>query len=147
MKKYYLLDTNIVSELSKKNPDENVLRRMKQKRDYCAVSAVSWYENLYGVEILAEGKRKRDLDNFAHNFIQANYDIIPYDEHAASIHSRISAELRKSGLSKPYADLQIAATAIANNMILVTHNTEDFEGIPLLMVEDWFEDGGYELCN
>lgn len=45
-------------------------------------------------------------------------------------------ELRSKGNPRPFADTQIAATAIANGMILITHNVKDYEEIPNLRVED-----------
>ena len=48
-----------------------------------------------------------------------------------------------AGTPVPYSDTQIAATAIANNMILVTHNTDDFASLcanSMLRVEDWWQE-------
>lgn len=135
----YLLDTNIVSEVSKLHANKVAVHKLAAMKDSCAISSISWFESLYGIEIMPNGKRKNDLEKFTYEVIQNRYPIIPYDEHAASVHSKIAAELRKTGKSRPYADTQIAAIAIANNMILVTHNTADFEGIPLLATEDWIE--------
>ena len=74
------------------------------------------------------------------NDINALYDKVPFDEHAAFIYSKLYSDYKKNGLQPPIHDLQIAATAIANNMILVTRNTQDFENIPGIMLENWFSE-------
>ena len=51
MNKVYLLDTNIVSEFSKECPDQNVISLYEQRKDLCAISAVTWQELQYGNRI------------------------------------------------------------------------------------------------
>ena len=68
--------------------------------------------------------------------------MIPYDSFASQICGEIRAKCQKNGNPVPRFDSQIAATAIANNMILVTHNTRDFEVIAqnsMLQIEDWWK--------
>ena len=50
----------------------------------------------------------------------------------------LKASLQKSGKNVDDMDLLIAATAISNEMVLVTHNTKHFINIPELQLEDWF---------
>jgi tRNA(fMet)-specific endonuclease VapC len=45
--------------------------------------------------------------------------------------------MKAMGIVVPQVDLLLAATAIAHNLTLVTHNTRDFEKIPGLRLEDW----------
>ena len=71
------------------------------------------------------------------------YEIIPFDASCASIYSDLAQKLKQNGTPTPQFDLLIAATAIANNLILVTRNTQDFEVIAKvsnLMMENWFEE-------
>lgn len=86
---------------------------------------------------MPEGKRKKELYNFLYDLILKRFPILDYDQSAASLHAKIRAELKMAGTPKPYANTQIASIALANGLILVTHNVKDFEGIPLLAVEDW----------
>lgn len=65
--------------------------------------------------------------------------IIPYDDHAAWVHGHFRSKLESSGITLAFADSQIAATAIAHNMILVTRNVEDFTSITELKIENWFD--------
>lgn len=91
---------------------------------------------------MPSSKKRDDLLSFYADFIQSNYEILPFDVHASWINSDIRERLEAIGKKAPLADSMIAATAIANNLILVTRNTKDFESIQKvssLMVENWFE--------
>ena len=74
--------------------------------------------------------------------IKESFEIIPYNDFSAKICGEIRARCKKAGTPAPFYDSQIAATAIANNMILITHNTEDFAALAensMLQMEDWWE--------
>ena len=80
--------------------------------------------------------------DFYMNTVLGSYKIIPFDDHAASIYSDIKSRLDEIGKPAPELDMQIASVAIANNSILVTRNTKDFEfigQISSLMLENWFK--------
>ena len=141
MKKTYLLDTNIVSEFSKANPNPQVLEFYQARKNLCAISAITWQELTRGVSRLPEGKRKATLQSFIENF-EANTEVISYDKFASQICGEMQANAEKEGHTLPFYDSQIAATAISNGMVLVTHNIADFEPMrekSYLRVEDWFK--------
>lgn len=135
----YLLDTNVISELRKKSPMLMVKNKLALLENSCAISSVTLHELYYGYNAMPEGKKKKEVGDFLTNVIRPNFPVIDYDEHAAIIHANIRAQMKKNGTPHPYDDSQIASIAISNNMVLVTRNTKHYEGIPLLMTEDWFE--------
>lgn len=140
MNKVYLLDTNIVSEFSKECPDQNVISLYEQRKDLCAISAVTWQELQYGLSKMPDGKRKNSIENFI-SHLKENTKIIAYDDFAADICGKLLGEGSAQGKPLPYCDTQIAATAIANGMVLVTRNVSDFTVVKersFLKVEDWF---------
>ena len=140
MQPIYLLDTNILSEITKPNPNKNVVKKVIENKHISTIASVTFEEMLYGAKRLPAGKKQSDLLSFNINFIQANYDIIPFDVHASWVLSDIRQRLESKGKRAPLADSMIAATAIANNLILVTRNVKDFESIrevSSLMIEDW----------
>ena len=140
MNKMYLLDTNIVSEFSKERPNENVLALYEARKDLCAISAVTWQELVFGVSKMPEGKRKTYIEKCLVEY-KEDFEIIPYDEFSADICGQLSGTCAKSGKNLPCLATQIAATAIANGMILVTRNTADFEEAAersFLKLENWF---------
>ena len=140
MRKTYLLDTNIVSEFVKNQPNEQVLNFYMGRKSLCAISSVTWQEITRGVNRMPEGKRKDCIQNFIDNFGE-NVEVIPFDKFAAGICGEIQAAAEQGGKTLPNYDSQIAATAISNGMILVTHNTADFQMMKeknFLRLEDWF---------
>ena len=62
---------------------------------------------------------------------------LPFDDAAASVYASIRVHLEYAGTPIGPYDLQIAAIALANNLILVTHNTREFSRVPGLVLEDW----------
>lgn len=139
MKAIYLLDTNVISEFTKKIPNEHALERYYANETRCAIPAVVWQELIYGLEKMPEDKRRCIVADAIEN-LRSNMDIIPYDAFAAGICGELLARCDAAGTPSSYADTQIAATAVANNMILVTHNERDFAAlckISMLKIEDW----------
>ncbi len=142
MQKLYLLDTNIISELTKEVQNQNVVKKIFETQKISALSSVTWAEALYGIKRLDEGKRKENLSDFYVNTVQNMYEFFDFDIHAASIYSDIKSRLEEIGKIPAELDLQIASVAIANNLILVTRNVQDFVHIQecsALMLENWFE--------
>ena len=140
MKKIYLLDTNIISEFSKERPNQTVIALYEARKNFCAISAITWQELIYGLERMPDGKRKTYIEECLVEY-KEEFEIIPYDDFAAGICGQLSGKCSKEGRSLPYCDTQIAATAIANGMVLVTHNTTDFAEAAersFLRMEDWF---------
>ena len=62
---------------------------------------------------------------------------LPFDDAAAQEFGRIRATLEKLGKPIGAYDMQIAAIAVVHNLILVTHNTREFNRITWLQIEDW----------
>lgn len=142
MQPIYLLDTNIVSEMTKPKPNKKVVEKILETQKLSMVSSVGFQEMLFGVKRLPICKKQQDLFSFAIDYIQGNYEILPFDIHASWILSDIRKRLEEKGKRAPVYDAMIAATAIANNLVLVTRNVKDFEDIKevsALMVENWFE--------
>ena len=143
MQTLYLLDTNIISELTKEVQNQNVVKKIFETQKISALSSVTWAEALYGIKRLDEGKRKDNLSDFYINTVQSMYEFLDFDIHAASIYSDIKSRLEEVGKIPAELDLQIASVAIANNLILVTRNIQDFVYIKdcsALMLENWFEE-------
>ena len=142
MKSFYLFDTNIISEIRKPNPNPNVVKLFMEKKDFADISSITWAESLAGLKRIPEGKKKEALSAYYNEIIHEQFDIVPFDEHAATVYSDLYPRLEEIGKIPQDFDLQIASIAIANNMILVTRNTKDFEHIACvsnLMLENWFE--------
>lgn len=67
----------------------------------------------------------------------ADFETLYFDDKAAEAYAPIRASLKRTGRMIGTNDLLIAAIALANNLILVTHNTDEFQRVPGLIIEDW----------
>jgi tRNA(fMet)-specific endonuclease VapC len=129
----YLLDTNTCIQYLN-DRSENVKARLnsatKAEIFLCAVVKAELYfgaENSQSPEKTMKGQRE-----FAEQFVS-----LPFDDKAAEQHGRIRAYLKRIGKPIGHYDLLIAAIALANNLTLVTHNTDEFRRVPNLRIEDW----------
>ena len=83
-------------------------------------------------------KSKRQAENL--RLVDRFFSIFPsfgFDDRCADIYGNIRSELERGGTPIGPNDLLIAATAIANELVLVTHNTREFERVVGLHLEDW----------
>jgi tRNA(fMet)-specific endonuclease VapC len=96
--------------------------------DDVAIAAVTAAELLVGVE-LGEGERARNRHSFVEGVL-ASVPIEPYDLGVARAHASLIAHARRSGRSRGAHDLQIAATAVARNRIVVSADPAGFDDLP-----------------
>ncbi len=139
---HYLLDSNIVSEIIKPEPDFNVISKISEHNSDCAICAPVWQEILYGLYHMPDGINKKYLDKFINDDVHENFKIKNFTEKAALIQAELRAKLAKKGSPTQKEDSMIAAIALANHMVLVTRNTKHFaviKEVSELQIENWFE--------
>jgi tRNA(fMet)-specific endonuclease VapC len=132
----YLLDTNVISELTKAKPDERVQSRFDAHRGASVISALTWHELSYGVAKLAASRRKAMLQEFLDTVVGVRPPLA-YEVRAAQWHAHERARLESPGRLLPFVDGQIASIAAVNGLTLVTRNVADFKGLKGLKVERW----------
>ncbi len=126
----YLLDTCILSECARKRPDPKVtawLRKKSRGNDFY-VSVITIGEIAEGIWSLRDDDpRKEVLASWLENDILKPYgeNIVAFDREAALAWGHIKGETKRLGLTRPDLDAQIAATALAHGMTVVTRNVED----------------------
>jgi tRNA(fMet)-specific endonuclease VapC len=130
----YLADTNIIGYFSRQQHIglqqrvESTLRAQE-----LAISVVTRAEIRFGQALLnANDKRHVTIDLL----LEATPTLV-WTTQAADLYGTINAQLRKTGLPIGDLDVMIAAHALSENLILVTHNTKHFERIKGLKMEDW----------
>jgi tRNA(fMet)-specific endonuclease VapC len=129
----YLLDTNTcVRYLNGRAP--HILSKLPTvSRADIAVSAVTKAELFFGSAKSQTPERSRQKQD---EFL-ATVQSLPFDDSAAEAYGQLRAYLERQGRPIGGNDLLIAATALVHDLILVTHNTAEFERVPELMLEDW----------
>jgi tRNA(fMet)-specific endonuclease VapC len=99
-----------------------------------AISAITRAELRYGQRLLPPGANKKHalIDAFL-----AEIPVLAWDYRAADRYGLVAADLRRSGQPIGCMDTKIAAHALAEDLILITNNTSDFEKVAGLRVENW----------
>ena len=130
----YLLDTNIVIFVLKDPGKELALRLAGVPAEDVGLSSIVESELYHGAEKYASPERHREtLDGFLKPYVRVAYDSLCVPHYAGIRHC-----LERRGEMIGGNDLQIAATALAHNLTVVTHNSREFARVPNLKLEDWF---------
>jgi toxin FitB len=136
----YLLDTNVISETSKRQPDARVLTWLAQTTlSDSAISAVSLGEIRRGIELVQDEPRRSSLEAWYQTRVRATFAgrTLALDAHVMEIWGERTATLSSQGLSVDAFDGLIAATAIAHGLSLVTRNTNHFKHFGVRLVNPW----------
>lgn len=129
----YMLDTNICI-FAIRNSNDNVPKKFHEHLDdELYISSITLAELMYGVEKSRKPEQNR---NALLQFLTL-IDIKEFSEKAAIEYGKIRAFLENQGTHIGPLDTLIAAHAVSENMILVTHNTKEFLRVPDLTVENW----------
>ncbi|OYY93655.1 MAG: VapC toxin family PIN domain ribonuclease [Hydrogenophilales bacterium 28-61-23] len=135
-----LLDTNVLSELMRPQPNPVVVAWVNAQSSVAWVNAITQAEISLGIALLPDGKRRDALAAAARQMFEEDFAArcLPFDSVAAEHFARLIAERRRIGRPITTQDAQIAASALANDMPLVTRNTDGFKAIPgLALVDPW----------
>jgi predicted nucleic acid-binding protein len=135
-----VLDTNVVSELMRAQPDASVLRWMDaQSPPALWLNSVVVSELLYGVAKLPKGKRKEQLITAVAAMVDEDFAgrVLSFDVDAAAQYASLVVMRENAGLSVSMADAQIAAICLAHGASLATRNTKHFEGLGLTLINPW----------
>ncbi|MDZ5457119.1 type II toxin-antitoxin system VapC family toxin [Azohydromonas lata] len=133
----WLLDTNVLSEAVRVQPNARVMDNLVRHQADLAVPAPVWHELRYGWLRMPDGQRKDAIGRYLSDVVSV-LPVLPYDAGAARVHAELRADLERAGRPLPFVDGQIAAIAIAQGLTLVTCNVRDFSSIAGLRWTDWF---------
>jgi len=135
------IDTNVLSEYNRPGgPDAGVKRWLETTdRQSQHVSVITMAEIQKGIELLAEGKRRFQLEQWLKQDLEAWFlgRILPVDRQVAGRWASLAAQGARAGRPLPTVDSLIAATALAYDLTIVTRNTRDFEGIGATLINPW----------
>jgi toxin FitB len=125
-----LLDTNVVSAAMAQTPIRPVLDWLDRRETTSLyLSTITIAEIGFGLRILPEGKRRRDLWRRFEQFVARGFEhrILPFDTPAAREYAEVMGQRRESGRPMSVPDGQIAAIARTRRLAVATRNVRDFE--------------------
>ena len=133
----YLLDTNVISELTKARPDKGVISFLSRQDDLW-IPVVVLHELQHGLQRLPVGQRRYELE-FALTAFIAEYEerVLPLYREAAEQAGNFRAQAHRSGRMLELGDALIAGTAVAHGLILATRNTKDFDYLAIELINPW----------
>lgn len=131
----YLLDTNICIDFLHGELEDGYRLMRESPRRLFKLPAIVVGELLLGVEkapLKWRQREQRKVEVFLEEF-----EVVPFDASCARAFAKMRAELESRGMTIGPMDMMIAATALANNAVLVTNNVREFIRVPGLSFESW----------
>jgi hypothetical protein len=134
-----LLDTNVVSEAIKPQPEPKVIAWLDaQAAETLFLSSITVAELLFGMSVLAEGRRKESLTVLIDGLLeQFAGRILAFDTSAARRYGDIAARARAAGKGFPTPDGYIAAIAAAKGFAVASRDTSAFKAAGLMVINPW----------
>ena len=135
-----ILDTNVVSELMRQEPEIRVKQWLgAQKSIDLGLTTITIAEINRGLQRLPVGKRRTALEGSFERFIATAFEgrVFPFDEHAANCYGELAFMREQAGLHVDAVDLMIVAISKANNAKIATRNIKDFKGCGVDLVNPW----------
>jgi len=136
----YLLDTCVLSELVKNNPNTKVVEWVsKTEEAHLFISVLTIGEIHKGIEKLPESKKKEKLHEWVKYDLKERFKnrIIDFDLQTATVWGKIQAQSELSGKGMPAIDGQIVATGISYDLTVVTRNIKDMEISGASLLNPW----------
>jgi len=139
-----LIDTNVLSEVRRPEPDPKVLawlHALDEDRSFISVASIA--ELRRGIALMDEGRRRTTLADWLTHDLPARFAgrILPIDPAIAQRWGDLMASARRSGFALSVMDGFLAATALAHGLVLATRNTKDFKPFGVPIFDPWSDEG------
>ncbi len=133
----YLFDTDVLSNIVKRNPSQTLLRKIqKLPKELQYTSSINIGEIHYGAN---RSNRKEQIIEAFEERVFPSVHTVGFDEMSGKLFGELKAALEKEGIVCSEPDLRIASIAIQHDFILITGNTKHFEQISGLSIENWID--------
>ena len=141
-----VLDTNVISELSRPDPAESVLvwlASLDAAGERVCITSITVGELGYGLAKLPSGKRRDALAHVTKVILArfADASVLAYGRAAADLVGEVIVTRQRAARPIALADAQIAAICLSVGATLATRNTADFLGLGLALINPWSEPG------
>lgn len=121
----YLVDANVLSEVTKPVPDSRVIAWLEAHETGIVVDAIILGEIQFGILLLPRSRRRQRLEEWFRQVVNG-ITCIPWEAETGLAWAQLLARLRKAGRAMPVKDSLIAATALRHGLTVVTRKTSDF---------------------
>jgi hypothetical protein len=141
----WLLDTNILSELRRPRPERKVLAFIAaQPLDLLHVSTVTFAEIRFGIEVLADARRRAELDDWLAHKVRPMFEhrVLAVSEDIMFKWRLLVEDGRKAGHTFSQPDLIIAATALHHGLTVVSRDVGDYRKARAPVLNPWREQAG-----
>ena len=134
-----LLDTNVVSEAMKPEPDSAVRRWLdEQAAETLYLSSVTIAELMFGIGALPDGKRKDKLTDALDSVMGLFADrVLPFDIDAVRHYANLAVKARAAGRGFPTPDGYIAAIAASRGFVVATRDASAFDAAGMEVIDPW----------
>ncbi len=121
----YLVDANVLSELTKSSPDPRVVAWLRAQESQIAIDPIILGELRFGILILPKGKKRTALERWFDAGV-GRLHCLPWSSDTGLQWAQLLARLRTTGEAMPVKDSLIAATALVHELAIATRNRADF---------------------
>jgi predicted nucleic acid-binding protein len=135
-----ILDTNVLSEVIRPKPAVNVVDWLaRQISTQLFITTITEAEVLYGIALLASGRRRLALDAAARLAFDEDFAgrVLPFDSAAATEFASIAVARRAIGRPIGHFDAQIAAIARSRGASVATRDAADFADCGISVINPW----------
>lgn len=135
-----ILDTNVLSEAVRPQPDETVVRWLRfTPGDDLFTTAITEAEMRYGAARLPAGRNRREREAQIDHIFAVRFAgcVLPFDTRAANVFPNVILSMQKQRRSHSFPDAQIAAIALAHGAAVATRNVEHFEHSGVKIINPW----------
>ena len=136
----YLLDTCVLSEFTRRRPEQKVIRWMESvDEEKLFISVITIGEIQHGIERLPESHHKTGLQVWMNNDLVKRFEqrILPLDMPAMFLWGSLTAHMESTRQPIALMDSFIVATARQNNLIIATRNGTDFLPCGVQVINPW----------
>jgi len=135
-----ILDTNVISELMRNEPDTAVLAWLSSySSGSLYTTTITHAEILFGIMLLPAGKRRTAFQSAADAMFREDFagHVLPFGVEAVHPYAQIASERSRAGRPISHFDAQIAAIALSTGATIFTRNSKDFDLCGVKIVNPW----------
>ncbi|TWT95958.1 Toxin FitB [Botrimarina colliarenosi] len=130
----YLIDTNVLSELTKPQPHPGVVAWLRRYESELVISSVVLGELRYGVYLLPAGRKRTRLAEWLAGGVE-RFPVLDFDAGSAEVWAQLLARLKRNGRAMPIKDSLVAAVAKQHGLTVATRNQSDFRNAGVKLVD------------